>query len=77
MREAAADPNLRELDGETLARFDRRLRATAARLLEVELGEADGAVPWPKLEAPAACGPCVHVGRCWRAELSADDEPAT
>ena len=47
------------------------------RLLEVELGEADGAVPWPKLEAPAACGPCVHVGRCWRAELSADDEPAT
>ncbi|PRQ00467.1 hypothetical protein ENSA7_59610 [Enhygromyxa salina] len=62
LREDEANPGLRKLDTGTLVRFDQRLRATAARLLEVELGEAAGAVPWPKLDTSAACGTCVHVG---------------
>jgi ATP-dependent helicase/nuclease subunit A len=74
LREQRADPGLRELDAATLASFDQRLRATAAHLLRVELGEEPGVEPWPKLDNPAACGACVHLGRCWRAEP--EPEPA-
>ncbi|KIG16395.1 ATP-dependent nuclease, subunit A [Enhygromyxa salina] len=68
LREQQPDPGLRELDAATLARFDQRLRGTAARLLRVELGEDATAQPWPKLEQPAACGECIHIARCWRAD---------
>ena len=75
LREQQADPGLRELDTATLARFDQRLRGTAARLLRVELGEDPTAQPWPKLEQPAACGECIHIARCWRAEPESEPEP--
>ncbi|PRP97622.1 ATP-dependent helicase/nuclease subunit A [Enhygromyxa salina] len=68
LREAEADPGLRALEPATLARFDQRLRQTAGRLLRVELGDEGSTELWPKLDQPAACGPCVHVARCWRSE---------
>jgi ATP-dependent exoDNAse (exonuclease V) beta subunit len=68
LRELAADPGLVELDTATLAAFELRLRKTAARLLRVSLGDEASLEPWPKLETPAACGTCIHVGRCWRGE---------
>ncbi|PRQ09520.1 UvrD-helicase domain-containing protein [Enhygromyxa salina] len=75
LREHEADPGLRELDAATLARFDQRLRGTAARLLRVELGDDTTAQPWPKLEQPAACGECIHIARCWRPEREAPEPP--
>jgi ATP-dependent helicase/nuclease subunit A len=75
LREEQADPGLTELDAGTLGRFELRLRNTAARLLSAELGGGDAAgdEPWPKLEHASACGGCVHVGRCWRAEDGAEE----
>jgi ATP-dependent helicase/nuclease subunit A len=68
LREQDAEPGLIELDADTLASFEQRLRKTAARLLRTELGEEPALEPWPKLDNPAACGTCIHVGRCWRGE---------
>jgi len=71
LRETEADPGLQTLEVATLASFELRLRKTAARLLTVELAGEDprgSTEPWPKLEHVAACGGCIHVGRCWRGE---------
>jgi hypothetical protein len=79
LREAEADPGLQQLDAATLARFDQRLRRTAARLLTVELAGEDprgSTEPWPKLEHASACGGCIHIGRCWRGETDAEPEDA-
>jgi len=79
LREAGADadPRLEELDAAALSSFERRLRWAAARLLTVELAGEDprgSTEPWPKLAHVAACGGCIHVGRCWRAEPEPDPE---
>jgi ATP-dependent helicase/nuclease subunit A len=77
LRDAQADPGLQVLDVATLARFEQRLRRTAARLLTAELAGEDprgSTEPWPKLEHAAACGACIHVGRCWRGERDAEPE---
>jgi ATP-dependent helicase/nuclease subunit A len=66
LREQEAEPGLIELDAGTLTSFEQRLRKTAARLLRTELGEEPALEPWPKLDNPAACGTCIHIGRCWQ-----------
>lgn len=83
LREHEADPGLQTLDLATMASFDQRLRRTAARLLTVELAGEDprgSTEPWPKLEHAAACGNCIHLGRCWRgegaAEIEGEDAPS-
>ncbi|HVH97618.1 MAG TPA: UvrD-helicase domain-containing protein [Enhygromyxa sp.] len=77
LREDEAEPGLQVLDVASLARFDQRLRRTAARLLTVELGGEDprgSTEPWPKLEHVSACGGCIHIGRCWRGESDAEPD---
>jgi ATP-dependent helicase/nuclease subunit A len=79
LRDAQADPGLQTLDVATLARFEQRMRWTAARLLTAELAGEDprgSTEPWPKLEHASACGTCIHIGRCWRGESDAEPVPA-
>ena len=64
LREAEPDPGLVELGPAQRSAAERRLAATAARLLSSELGQIEGEA-WPKLEHPSRCGSCVHRARCW------------